>query len=225
VRVVGLDACKHGWVGVVLDAGKVADVVCERTIGEAVTAAGPVAVVGIDIPQGFPVATKREAERLVAPVVGPRRSSLFATPPRDALLAATYAEANRLCAERVGWGLSAQAYALRARVLEVDAWLPSSPAPAYECFPELSFRTMGGRPLPDPKSSWAGASHRRALLLDEGLRLDGDLGLSGKRVAPDDVLDAAAVAWTASRIAAGTAVSYPDPPEEVDGGRLAAIWA
>jgi predicted RNase H-like nuclease len=39
----------------------------------------------------------------------------------------------------------------------------------------------------------------------------------------DDVLDAAAVAWTANRIAVGIASTLPDPPEQV-GGRRVAIW-
>jgi predicted RNase H-like nuclease len=38
------------------------------------------------------------------------------------------------------------------------------------------------------------------------------------------VLDAAAAAWTARRVAAGEAASIPDPPEIID-GRAVAIWA
>jgi predicted RNase H-like nuclease len=37
------------------------------------------------------------------------------------------------------------------------------------------------------------------------------------------VVDAAVVAWSARRIAAGTASSLPDPPEDSD-GRAVAIW-
>jgi predicted RNase H-like nuclease len=44
------------------------------------------------------------------------------------------------------------------------------------------------------------------------------------RIAPiDDVLDAAAAAWSANRIAKGEAVSLPDPPESKDGLQVA-IW-
>jgi predicted RNase H-like nuclease len=43
-------------------------------------------------------------------------------------------------------------------------------------------------------------------------------------VAADDVIDAAACAWTASRIAAGTAVPLPDPPEDFPGHGSVAIW-
>jgi predicted RNase H-like nuclease len=40
----------------------------------------------------------------------------------------------------------------------------------------------------------------------------------------DDVLDAAAVAWTADRVARGTARHAPDPPERFSDGIDCAIW-
>ncbi|MFD8862917.1 DUF429 domain-containing protein, partial [Streptomyces sp. NPDC059590] len=46
----------------------------------------------------------------------------------------------------------------------------------------------------------------------------------GGRVPPDDVMDAAAAAWSAHRIALGTAVSLPDPPETTRDGLPVAIW-
>ena len=62
---------------------------------------------------------------------------------------------------------------------------------------------MAGAPLADSKSTWAGAVTRRRLLAAQGIELPGDLGLAGQQVGVDDVLDAAAVAWTARRFAAG----------------------
>jgi predicted RNase H-like nuclease len=49
-----------------------------------------------------------------------------------------------------------------------------------------------------------------------------DLGPAGA-VPVDDVLDAAAVAWTAARVAAGTARSLSDPPAVFADGLPAAI--
>jgi predicted RNase H-like nuclease len=43
-------------------------------------------------------------------------------------------------------------------------------------------------------------------------------------VPADDILDAAAVAWTATRIASGRAASLPSPPQPDDAGRPIAIW-
>ena len=68
-----------------------------------------------------------------------------------------------------------------------------------------------------------------AELLSTGLELlrrSGiDLAAIGAAAASplDDVLDAAAAAWSAHRIACGKARSLPDPPELLEGLR-AAIW-
>ena len=83
---------------------------------------------------------------------------------------------------------------------------------------------MAGAVLAEPKSTWAGFQLRRRLLAGVGILLDGDLGLSGCRVGVDDVLDAAAVAWSAQRVWRREAVSLPDPPEDLGDGRVAAIW-
>ena len=48
------------------------------------------------------------------------------------------------------------------------------------------------------------------------------LGPAGQ-APPDDILDAAAVAWSANRMATGKALSHPSPPEEDNGSKIA-IW-
>ncbi len=50
------------------------------------------------------------------------------------------------------------------------------------------------------------------------------LGAAVEKVPADDVLDAAAVAWSAGRIAHGQAVCVPDPPQTGDRGQPIAIW-
>ena len=50
-----------------------------------------------------------------------------------------------------------------------------------------------------------------------------DLGHAGTAGA-DDILDAAVAAWSASRIAAGNAISLPDPPQFDTNNRKVAIW-
>ncbi len=57
--VLGVDACKSGWVGVRL-AGEVTAHFA-RTIDELVTSAAPVTVVAIDIPIGLPARGRRAA--------------------------------------------------------------------------------------------------------------------------------------------------------------------
>jgi predicted RNase H-like nuclease len=53
--------------------------------------------------------------------VGPRRASVFMTPVRAALEAARYAAAVRANREQAGEGISAQAYGLRPKILEVNS--------------------------------------------------------------------------------------------------------
>jgi len=86
------------------------------------------------------------------------------------------------------------------------------------------FAELAGAPLDAAKKTWAGQQQRRRLLGREGVLPPDDLGAAGAFAAPDDVLDAAAVAWTARRIASGQARSLPCPPELDHLGRPMAIW-
>lgn len=231
LRVLGLDGCRSGWAGIVWDGAAVSGVF-GTTLDAAVAAAaeaGPLDAVGIDMPLGLPDRGQRRADLLAREALGPRRSSIFVTVTRAALAGATRAEADSLNRAHGGQGVTAQSFALRSKILEADAWLRTGRAAALrvvEVHPELSFSALAGAPLADPKRTWAGASARRALLRGAGLDLDAvDLGPVGREAAADDVVDAAAAAWSAMRVAAGSAVPLPDPPEVLSDGWPAAIWA
>ncbi len=227
--MLGADVWQGRWVGVVLDGGAVASAHLAATAGELVAAAaagGALAVVGFDIPIGLPDAGRREADVLARRLVGRRAASVFTTPVRAALLTDDHAAAVAVNRRLAGEGVSRQAHGLRAKVLEVERWLAAAPAVprVVEVHPEVSFAALAGAPLAHRKASWAGAEERRALLAGAGLHLGRDLGPAGA-AAVDDVLDAAVVAWTARRVALGTARSHPDPPQRASDGWPAAIWA
>jgi predicted RNase H-like nuclease len=225
-RVLGADACRAGWVGITLsDAGLRAYVHAE--IGGLVAlaaAAGPLAVVGIDIPIGLADTGLRQADLLARKAAGPRWASVFITPVRAAVEATDYQQACELNRRIAGCGISRQAFNLREKIMQVDSWLPLAPCPVVEVHPELCFAELAGAPLADGKSTWAGAVKRRQLLAAEGIMLDGDLGLTGQQAGVDDVLDAAAVAWTAQRVASGTARRLPAEPERFSDQVECAIW-
>ncbi len=225
--VLGVDACPAGWVGVVLSRDGVHALV-RAEIGALVCAAaddsGPLQVVAIDIPIGLADAGTRQADLLARKAAGPRRASVFVTPVRAALQVADYADALAVSRALTGHGISSQAFRLRDKILQVDGWRDGAPCPVVEAHPELSFAAMAGAPLADAKSTWAGAVRRRDLLAARGVDLTGDLALAGLRVGVDDVLDAAAVAWTAQRVAAGTARRLPAEPERFSDGVDCAIW-
>lgn len=225
-RVLGVDAARAGWVGVALDDGAPRAYVA-RGLADVVGQArgdGPLAAVGIDIPIGLPDAGRRAADVLAKAAIGPLRSSVFVTPVRDALLAPDHATAVAVNRRLAGEGVSIQAYGLRHRILEAEAFAAGAGLPVLEVHPEVVFAALHGAPLTVRKPTWAGAALRHRLLADRGVVLDGDLGLAGHDVAVDDVLDAAAVAWTARRYVTGEARSLPDPPEVCADGWPAAIW-
>src|SRR5215475_12680434 len=225
--VLGADACPAGWIGVVLSYGRLRAIV-RAEIGDLVAVAAadePLDAIAIDIPIGLADSGPRQADLLARKAAGPRYASVFLTPVRTALLGDTYPAALAVSRELTGRGISSQAYRLRAKILQVDRWRKEPAAcPVVEAHPELSFAAMAGAPLRDSKSTWAGMVRRRQLLAAQGIDCEDDLGLSGLRVGVDDVLDAAAVAWTARRIAAGSARRMPAEPERFSDGVDCAVW-
>ncbi len=64
-------------------------------------------VVGIDMPIGLPGSELRAADIEARELLGPRRSSIFWTPPLCTLMANSHAEANRLSKKHANRGMSA----------------------------------------------------------------------------------------------------------------------
>ena len=228
VPVLGVDACAAGWVGAVLEPGAPRPrIAVAATIGglvETVRQSLGIQVVGIDIPIGLPDDTTRRADALARKALRGKASSVFTTLTRDAYAAESRLEADAANRARSGQGVGAQAFALRPKILEVDAWVRSRPTVmVLEVHPELSFATMAGGPLLEGKKTDEGRRARLAALAAAGLASPSVL--TGPGYAADDVLDACAVAWTAARRAAGLATPFPDPPEVFSDGIPAAIWA
>ncbi|HEU4424720.1 MAG TPA: DUF429 domain-containing protein [Pilimelia sp.] len=226
-RVLGVDACKYGWVGIVLDRGDVTAHFAPAIVDLVARAEadGGLAVVAIDIPIGLPDAGQRQADRAARQVVGRRWPSVFMTPVRSALEAEDHASAVRVNQRLAGAGVSIQAFSLRTKIFEVDRWARKATHHLVEIHPEVSFARMAGAPLADSKTTWSGAQRRRDLLFAQGIRLVGDLGSAGTLARVDDILDAAAAAWSARRVAQGAAISLPDPAEVYSDGLPCAIWA
>lgn len=171
VPVLGVDACPFGWVGALLVPGAPRPRVilgrpsvsswrwCELTSTSSS---------GIDIPIGLPDST------LARPSPGPqgasgRASTVFTTLTRSAYLADTRVEADAVNRRLSGQGVGAQAFGLKAKILEVDSWLRTRPTiEVIEVHPEVSFAEMAGAPLP-PKRTPAGHDQRLATLAASGI--------------------------------------------------------
>jgi predicted RNase H-like nuclease len=208
VRVVGLDGTKGGWVGIVLDDGRFADDRVVRPIQSTFAEFSGADALAIDVPIGF---GPRRADAAARAFLSGAASTVFTTVTRE-ILETPFGP---------GLGVSAQSHALGPRIIHVTDLAVSDPR-LCEVHPEVSFRAMNdGRPLRHRKKSAGGALERVELLRANGIDLT-NIGESAQ--APlDDVLDAAAAAWTGHRIACGVAVSLPDPPE-LFGDRAVAIW-
>lgn len=218
-RVLGVDGARGGWVGVRWD-GTTAEPVYAVTLADLCVACDPVDVVSVDMPIVLGRDGPRPCDDQVRPLLGPRRSSLFAPPTVGALAFDDYAEANAWAKEHVGHGISKQAWMLVPKIREVQDLVARTGRTLHETFPELSFRAMnGGVPLSHAKRTWTGMATRLALLEQHGLRVDADAGPAGS-VAADDMIDAAALAWSAMRIATGSGEHAPDEVSPSE----ASIW-
>ena len=238
LAVTGVDGCARGWVAVTLGtaepsarpreasgpggpAAAFSVQVCVAAMLDGLPLAG---VTGIDMPLGLLAAGWRDADLLARRALGRRGVTVFAIPPRPVWECGSYAEAGRLCRELAGKSFSVQAWGLRRKIAEADAFRRRAVAAPdgvhlYEVHPELSFAALAGAPLADSKHTPAGLAVRRGLLARAGI----DVPLRVAGAAEDDLLDAAAVAWSARRIAAGQAVVLANPAQRGDDGTEIAI--
>lgn len=233
MRALGVDAAgRAGWVGVVVgdDGFTSAHVEVELAALIAVAEASAEAAgerlggIGVDIPIGLLDARTRSVDVAARAYVGPRRASVFPAPHPDVLHLDDHAAVNEALVALGRPRISVQAFHLFPRIREARALAPDERV--FEAFPEASFRALAGAPLDAPKKTWNGQARRRALLAgaEPPLVLPDDLGPAGA-VPVDDVLDAAAAAWSAHRYARGVADAHGDAAEvDAVSGRRIAMW-
>lgn len=227
-RALGVDGTRHGWVAVVLGDDTLEDVVCVPDLASLLGRVGDIPT-AIDIPIGLLDAPRRAADVAARSLLGRAASSVFAAPCRavvDAYRAgdlADHAGATALSRRVTGQGLSRQTWNLVPKIAEVDA-LVERGATLCEVHPELAFRVLAGHPLAG-KRTWNGLMARLELLRGVGITLPTRVDGCGGGVAPDDVVDAAIVAWTAAGLHRPAGLdSHPAVPREFDRGRPIAIW-
>jgi predicted RNase H-like nuclease len=211
--VAGVDACPGGWIVVQLLPDGTAAVGVVKQFNEVLQL--DVAVIAVDIPIETVDESPHEADTTARRFVGARRNSIFSTPIRAVLGSESHAEASRRQRELTGKGLSLQSYWLCRRMLEVNAWVKDDKR-IVEIHPEVSFCELRGEPLRFSKHSPEGLAERRALLEQVGITIP----RRPPRAKEDDLLDAAAAAWSARRYARGVAEPLPERHTE----RIGAIW-
>ncbi|MCD9623610.1 DUF429 domain-containing protein [Rhabdothermincola salaria] len=208
--IAGVDGCRAGWVVVTAPAvhGPPAEAEVVDHIGEVLDRLrrGDLSAVAVDMPIGLVASGRRACDDEARARLGARRSTVFPTPPRPLLDAPDHAEAVRRGRALDGRGISIQAFNLLGRMAELDvAVRPDDCDRLVEAHPESGFATMAGAPLASSKRTAAGRAERRALLARHLGAVDALDARPPTGSAADDVLDAAANAWTARRWLAGTA--------------------
>lgn len=220
---VGIDGCKTGWVAIALsEDGAFQEARALPTFAELIAHYADATTLAVDMPVGLVEDGDRDADWAARRFLKGQSSSVFSTPPRPVLAARSYEDAAAIARRIHGKGISQQAFALLPKIAEVDAF---TAAPRlHEAHPEISFRLLNaGARLDHKKKSWAGHHARLALLHAAGIRIPPDLPHANP-IAPDDILDAAAAAWTAHRIAQGQARRFPEMPTQRDrSGRVIVV--
>jgi predicted RNase H-like nuclease len=233
--VRGVDGCPAGWIAVTISASGAIDPLIKvfTEFGDLVEAHR----VAVDMPIGLPARVEgggRGPEQAVRPLLGERQSSVFSIPSRSAVYAQDYAEACALAfaTSNPPRKISKQAFFLFHKIREIDELLRMRPElrhTVYEVHPEVAFWHLNGRhPVPLPKKvksrpSQPGLAYRTDLLVAAGFP-KAALERAPRGAGLDDLLDAAASALVARRIAAGLAEPYPNPPGHDDEGNVMAIW-
>ncbi|HAO97216.1 MAG: hypothetical protein CMP26_04195 [Roseibacillus sp.] len=226
--IAGVDGCREGWVGVWLDqSGAVAGTTSSASLKKVLQSIPELEVAGIDMPIHLLDAPTRLADTHARRALGPERGrSIFPALPRFTIeerwLKAEFNDVNTTCRQLYGRAFSRQSLHLRSKIAEVNR-MEREGFPVIEVHPELSFTAMNaGQPLTFSKKTWGGFRERISLLEENGLHLTDHLLLPVRHLAPDDIVDAAAAAWSAYRHSFGGAISYPPSDQNL---REPRIWA
>lgn len=181
----------------------------------------------VDVPIGLVEegADGRDCDALARRVLGSRSASVFTPPVREATRKRRYPAAKRVHERKTDSGLSKQAFAISDSIAAVDDLLrnvPEARVAFRESHPEVCFRAFAGEPLQYSKKTAAGYAERMRALVSYDANAPPIVQTvaeetGGVTVAVDDVLDAIALAYTASP-GPGTLRSLPsDPPTDAKG--------
>jgi len=224
--VAGVDGCRGGWLMVRLDTSSRQNTTVLAPSWQALDFSG-LALVAVDMPIGLADEGPRACD-LAARKLLPRgrKSSVFAPPRRYMLTCRSWKAAQAEGRRREGVGLSKQSWNLIAKIGEIDRHIgPRDQKRLREAHPELIFHSLSGWQALAPKKSPEGARERRAILARHDLALASQDPAVPRRLAgPDDLVDAAACALAAERIAGGRGRCLPSDPACDRRGLRMEIW-
>jgi predicted RNase H-like nuclease len=160
--------------------------------------------VAIDIPIGLPDEGSRRCDLEARKLIGLRRNSVFPAPFRSVLGALTYEDAATRCRAVSGKSLSLQAFGILPKIAEVDDLMsPDRQRHLVEIHPEVCFTVLAGAPMAQHKATLEGRAERLLALRGVFSAVDLDAQVRVRGTSPDDILDAFAAAWSATRWLSG----------------------
>lgn len=249
VIAIGADGARRGWLAAIArekSDGLAIELRLVPGIEElAALRDGDKARMAIDVPIGIPdVVGFRACDLAARERLKGTASAVFAPPSRELLAADNYAHARSIIdtarkTNPAAASVSAQAFALQPKIVEVDQFIRDSPGVSdwlVECHPELCFREMlrlsvgsqldeftGVFPPLGSKRSVSGQAVRFRLVTTEFPGIAETLesfDAPASAVDTTDVLDALAALWTALRWSKDDACQLPDdqdPPTDSHG--------
>lgn len=219
---VGVDGCRAGWLAIELEAEGNWQVNVFPDVSSLWNHHRQVSLILIDIPIGLKTEgrTERRCDPQVRKLLGPRRSSVFPAPCREAIYVQSYQEACDINQRLTGKRLSVENWNIIPKIRETDCLLSddtSTRGRIREIHPELCFWGLAGRPMQYAKKRNEGLSERLQLLqsiypqtadiVNHALST-----YKRKDVARDDILDTLAAAVT-GLMGRQNLVSIPQEPE------------
>ena len=207
--IAGVDGCKQGWVGVWLDnSGSLAGAAFCTTLEELLQGIPNLMTAGVDMPIQLLDAPARPADTHARKALVPERGRIeYPALPlfviEDRWLSAGFEEVNQECRQLYGRAFSRQSLHLRNKIAEVNE-VSRNGFPVIE--PSgLSFTAMNNSKPPGfQKSGRDPGAFCKARNISMGQRF------TSSAAAADDIIDAAAAAWSAHRFSFGKA--YPRKP-------------
>jgi predicted RNase H-like nuclease len=200
--VAGVDGCRAGWVCFAVEVPSLATSVDVVDLAEVLrNRPSDLACIGIDIPIGLLECSRACDKAARRPLGQPRGSSVFTPPCRAALSATSHAIGSAINRQKTTRGLSQQAWGIAPKIKQVDDAITSDCQRwAFEVHPEVCLWALNHHcPMKHNKKTRDGATERIAVLRPIFPEIERHLANRPPRVGADDLLDAAAAAWTALR--------------------------
>ncbi|GGG02057.1 hypothetical protein GCM10007304_15030 [Rhodococcoides trifolii] len=200
----GVDGARGAWIVAITD-GATLRLHAAQTVSDVLDVTAECVAVGVDMPLEMPDTGYRPCELEAKVLLGPARSSIFHTPVRAVLDTETYVEACAVSRAITGKAISKQSWYL---LPSIRAWIAADVdrTRIVEVHPETTFRVIGDGVTASKKTAQGAGQRIKALsaFLPPRTLVDA-MATIPPGPAMDDVLDAIAAAWSATRFADGEA--------------------